>query len=129
MSIFRFLSILIVPIMAIMIVSCAAQSSEQELDPEAQKYLPSVNEYCQKNNLKLSGYLGKTIIRSQDFNSSHIGREPVVYEWRVMNKASKIKFVLWVGPIMPDYKKIKPGIMLGKDRYTLKGMKTEEKSN
>jgi hypothetical protein len=107
-------------------VSCGS-SKLPDPDEEAQQFAGLVNKYCQKNNLAVKGYLGKTIIRSKNnYKTSDVGKEPIVYEWKVMNKASKKEFVLWVGPVLPQFPNLKPQVSLGKDRYTMQGVKIKE---
>ncbi|MGD9581135.1 MAG: hypothetical protein AB7V50_07160, partial [Vampirovibrionia bacterium] len=115
----------IVPVLALLLVSCVGESYP-EPDKEAAQYLNDVQAYCAKNNLKVEGYLGKTVLRGKDYTQADEGKEPVVYEWRVINPTSKNKFVVWVGPIMPMFKNVKPFISVGKGRYTLEGMKVQD---
>lgn len=117
--------LVIVPVLVVLLASCASESYP-EPDKEASKYLSMVNAYASKNNFKVDGYLGKTVLRGKDFTSADEGKEPVVYEWRVTNKASKKQFVVWVGPIMPMFKNVKPFISVGKGRYSLEGMKVKD---
>lgn len=117
---------IVLPIILLLTVSCTG-SRLQESDEESSQYVNLVNGFCQKNNLAIKGYLGKTIIRSKDFKNTDVGKEPVVFEWQVINKASKQKFVIWVGPVLPQFPTIKPQVTLAKDRYSLQGLKVEEK--
>lgn len=120
------LLVLIVLPFAILILTSCTYKGVSKPDEEASKYTNLVNEYCSKNNLKVDSYLGKTILRGKDFKSSDLGKEPVVYEWQVVNKASNKKFVLWVGPIMQGLQGFKPMVTIAKERYTLQGQKVEE---
>ena len=121
------ISLIFLPLLFILLNSCVNKKLP-ETDQEANQYLPIVEEFCTDKNLELNGYLGKTILRGKDFKNSDIGKEPIVYEWQVTNNASKKKFVIWVGPIMPQYKNLKPLIQLGRERYTLQGTKVVDYS-
>lgn len=116
--------LVIIPVLVLLLASCLSETFP-EPDKEALQYMNDVNAYCGKNNLKVEGYLGKTILRGKDYTSADEGKEPIVYEWRVINKASRDKFVVWVGPIMPMLKQSKPFIAVGKGRYSLDGMKIQ----
>lgn len=93
---------------------------EVDFPDEYQKYEPFAKKYCAENNLTIKKYLGRTVIRFNDFKAGAKQKEPVVYEWEVQNRASNQVLVLGVGPIMPMFPTGNPPVMLTKGRYELK---------
>lgn len=111
--------------LAVLCLSSCASKNPTPTDKEALKYMPIAEKYCAEHNLEIQNYTGKTIIRAKDYSSTSSSNEPAVYEWNVMNKTSKEKMFLWVGPILPMFPNMKPGVSLAKTRYNIGG-KVEE---
>lgn len=116
---FKNMASLVIILVLSMITFAGCANIGVKEDPEAQKYLGTVLDYCSRNNLNVDRYMGKTLIRGKDYKPVAEAQEPVVYEWRVYNRDSKEKFIIWVGPIMPMLPNVKPGVTLARERYAI----------